>query len=156
MIADAPMLLLPGDSSALQQLVPGKYNALIKHHSKRRKAFNDACPECRCLNYIPDGKYGWLIYPVKDYPDNGSLYQFNLNLNIQHAGCKNAPGNRSNTSTPGFIIITKLFLNNVSVFSKPPVAELIFSLFCNEFFSGEIGYVTDVNHVPGQRIMLYQ
>jgi len=155
MIAVEPMLLRHVHYPETKQFVPRNEAVQKNHHSKRLKSFNGAGRECQCLHYISDGKKsGWLIYPVNDYPDTGSLFQFNLNLNIQHAGCKHAPGNRSNTSMPGFIIITKLFLNNVSVFSKPRVAGLIFSLFCKELFSRETGYVADVNHVPGQKIFL--
>lgn len=150
--------------------------ALIKNSSIRLNSFNDTCSEYLRFYYILDGKFDWVInnenhtlyptdlaiilpgqelYAEKGYLEIGSLYWLNLHLNIQNSESKLSLGKWSNISSPEFTSIKKiLFLNNMPVVSRLQDAGSIFSLLRNELFNQEIGYVTRVNHLLDELLIL--
>ena len=163
-------------SPELQKFVHINEFALKKNNSISLNSFNDACSEYLRFYYILDGKFDWVInnenytlYPTdlamilpgqelcaeKGYLDVGSLYWLKLHLNIQNPASKNSLGKWSNISSPEFISIKKiLFLNNTPVLSRLQDAGTIFSLIRNELFSQEIGYVTRVNQLLDELLIL--
>ena len=169
-------LLRQENSPELQQFVHINEFALKKNNSIRLNSFNDACSECLRFYYILDGKFDWVIngesytlyptdlaiilpgqelYAEKGYLEIGSLYWLNLHLNIQNTESKNSLGKWSNISSPEFISIKKiLFLNSVPVVSRLQDAGSIFSQLRNELFNQEIGYVTRVNHLLDELLIL--
>jgi len=169
-------LLRHGYSPELQKFVHINEFALKKNNSISLNSFNDACSEYLRFYYILDGKFDWVInsvnytlyptdlamilpgqelYAEKGYLDIGSLYWLNLHLNIQNAESKNSLGKWSNISSPEFISIKKiLFLNNAPVLSRLQDAGTIFSLVRNELFCQEIGYVTRVNQLLDELLIL--
>jgi AraC-like DNA-binding protein len=69
-------------------------------------------------------------------------------LDIKDPGSKNVLHKWSNITSPELISIKKiLFLNSVPVVSRLKDAGSTFSQLRNELFSQEIGYVTRVNHL---------
>ena len=150
--------------------------ALKKNNSIRLNSFDEVCSECLRFYYIVDGKFDWVVngkrftlypgdlamilpaqelYAEKGYLEIGSLYWLKLHLNIQNSGTSNYPGKQSNISKAEFITIKKiLFLNNVPVLSRLQEAGSIFSLLRSELFSQEIGYVTRVNHLLDELLIL--
>jgi AraC-like DNA-binding protein len=150
--------------------------ALIKNSSIRLNSFNDICSKYLRLYYILDGKFDWVInnenhtlFPSdlaivlpgqaicaeKGYLEIGSLYWLNLRLDIQNSAIKSPLGKWSNISSPELIAIKKiLFLNNMPVVSKLQDAGSIFTLLRNELFNQEIGYVTRVNHLLDELLIL--
>lgn len=169
-------LLRQGNSPELQQFAHINEFTLKKNSSIRLNSFNTGCSECLRLYYIVDGKFDWVInnenytlyptdlaiilpgqelYAEKGYLEIGSLYWINLHLNIQNPGSKNAIRKWSNISPSEFISITKiLFLNNVPIVSRLQEAGSIFSLLRNELFSQEIGYVTRINHLLDELLIV--
>jgi AraC-like DNA-binding protein len=164
------------DSRELQKFVHINEFALKKNNSISLNSFNDPCSEYLRFYYIVDGKFDWVInrdnytlYPTdlamilpgqdlfadKGYLDIGSLYWLNLRINIQSAGSKNSLGKWSNISTSEFVSIKKiLFCNHAPVLSRLPDAGSIFSRIRNELFSQEIGYVTRVNQLIDELLIL--
>jgi AraC-like DNA-binding protein len=164
------------DSRELQKFVHINEFALKKNNSISLNSFNDPCSEYLRFYYIVDGKFDWVVnrdnytlYPTdlamilpgqdlfadKGYLDIGSLYWLNLRINIQKAGSKNSLGKWSNISTSEFVSIKKiLFCNHAPVLSRLPDAGAIFSRIRNELFSQEIGYVTRVNQLIDELLIL--
>jgi len=150
--------------------------AFKKNSSIRLNSFNDTCSEYLRFYYIVDGKFDWVInnenhtlypadlaiilpgqelYAEKGFLEIGSLYWLNLHLNIQNSESKNSLGKWSNISSPELISIKKiLFLNTMSVVSGLQDAGSIFPLLRNELFNQEIGYVTRVNHLLDELLIL--
>jgi len=169
-------LLRHENSCELQKFVHINEFALKKNNSISLNSFNEPCSEYLRFYYIVDGKFDWVInkdnytlYPTdlamilpgqdlfaeKGYLDIGSLYWLNLRINIQNAGSKNTLGKWSNISTSEFVSIKKiLFYNNAPVLSRLPDAGSIFSRIRNELFSQEIGYVTRVNQLIDELLIL--
>jgi len=169
-------LLRHENSCELQKFVHINEFALKKNNSISLNSFNDPCSEYLRFYYIVDGKFDWVInkdnytlYPTdlamilpgqdlfaeKGYLDIGSLYWLNLRINIQNAGSKNTLGKWSNISTSEFVSIKKiLFYNNTPVLSRLPDAGSIFSRIRSELFSQEIGYVTRVNQLIDELLIL--
>jgi AraC-like DNA-binding protein len=169
-------LLRHENSPELQQFQHINEFALKKNNSIRLNSFNDACPECLRLYYILDGKFDWVInsenytlypadlaiilpgqelYAEKGYLEIGSLYWLNLHVNIQNSESKNSLGKWSNISTQEFISMKKiLFLNNRPVLSRLQDSGSIFPLVRDELFRQEIGYVTRVNHLLDELLIL--
>lgn len=169
-------LLRQENSPELQKFVHINEFALKKNNSIRLNSFNDACSECLRFYYILDGKFDWRInnenytlYPTdlaiilpgqelyadKGYLEIGSLYWLNLHLNIQNPRSKKFPGHWGNPSSPEFNSIKKIiFLNHVPVLSILQEAGSIFSHLRNELFSQEIGYITRVNHLLDELLIL--
>jgi AraC-like DNA-binding protein len=169
-------LLQNENSPELQQFVQIDEFALKKNSSIRLNSFNETCSECLRFYYVLDGKFDWVInsenytlYPTdlaiilpgqelrpeKGYLEIGTLYWLNLNLHIQKAGGNSSPGKWSNISPQEFISIRKiLFLNNVPVVSRLQDAGSLFSLLRNELFNQQIGYVTRVNHLLDEVLIL--
>jgi AraC-like DNA-binding protein len=150
--------------------------AFKKNSSIRLNSFNDTCSEYLRFYFIVDGKFDWVInnenhalypadlaiilpgqelYAEKGFLEIGSLYWLNLHLNMQNSETKNPFGKWSNISSPELISIKKiLFLNNMSVVSGLQDAGSIFPLLRNELFNQEIGYVTRVNHLLDELLIL--
>jgi AraC-like DNA-binding protein len=150
--------------------------ALKKNSSIRLNSFNNTCSEHLRFYYIIDGKFDWVInnenhtlfptdlaivlpgqelYAEKGYLEIGSLYWLNLDLSVQNSEGKNSNGKWSNVSSPEFTSIRKiLFLNHVPVVSRLQDAGSVFSLLRNELFNQEIGYVTRVNHLLDELLIL--
>ena len=150
--------------------------ALKKNSSIRLNSFNDTCSEYLRFYYIVDGKFDWIInneyhtlypadlaiilpgqelYAEKGFLEIGSLYWLNLHLNMQNSETKNSLGKWSNISSPELISIKKiLFLNKMPVVSGLQDAGSIFPLLRNELFNQEIGYVTRVNHLLDELLIL--
>jgi len=169
-------LLRHENSPELQQFQHINEFTLKKNNSITLNSFDDACSEHFRFYYIVDGKFDWVVngknytlypddlamilpgqelYAEKGYLEIGSLYWLKLDLNIQNSGTKNSFGKQSNISPPEFITIKKiLFLNNVPVLSRLQEAGSIFSLLRSELFSQEIGYVTRVNHLLDELLIL--
>lgn len=163
-------------SRELQNFVHINEFALKKNNSISLNSFNDACSEYLRFYYILDGKFDWVINNVnytlfptdlamilpgqelhaeKGYLDVGSLYWLKLQFNIQNSGSKNSLGKWSNISSPECISIKKiLFINNAPVISRLQDAGTIFSLVRKELFSQEIGYVTRVNQLLDELLIL--
>ena len=162
-------LLEQENSPELRPFVHINEFALKKNNSIRLNSFNNVSSECLRLYYILEGKFDWVIngeyytlYPTdlaiilpgqelhaeKGYLEIGSLYWLNLHLNIKEPGGKNDLRKWSNITSPELISIKKiLFLNSVPIVSRLKDAGSIFSQLRNELFSQEIGYVTRVNHL---------
>ena len=169
-------LLEQENSPELRQFVHINEFALKKNNSIRLNSFNNVCSVCLRFYYILDGKFDWVIngeyytlyptdlaiilpgqelYAEKGYLEIGSLYWLNLHLNIQNPGSKNALRKWSNITSPEFISIKKiLFLNSVPVVSRLKDAGSIFSQLRNELFNQEIGYVTQVNHLLDELLIM--
>jgi len=169
-------LLQKENSTELQLFEHINEFAFKKNNSIRLNSFNENCSDCLRLYYIIEGKFDWKInrenytlYPndlviilpgqeliaEKGYLEIGSLYWLKIYLNIQHNGNKNALGIWSSISAPEYISIKKIiFLNNVPVLSRLTDAASIFSQLRNEIFGQEIGYVTRVNQLLDELIIL--
>lgn len=150
--------------------------ALKKNISIKLNSFKDTCSECLRIYYILDGKFDWVIngenntlYPndlimilpgqelfaEKGHLEIGSFYWLKLNLNLQNPAGKNTFGLWSNISASEFISIRKvLFLNNSPVLSRFQEAGTTFSQLRNEIFNQEIGYVTRVNQILDELLIL--
>ena len=168
--------LLQENSPELRQFVHINEFALKKNNSIRLNSFNSACSVCLRFYYILDGKYNWVIngenytlyptdlaiilpgqelYAEKGYLEIGSLYWLNLHINFQNPGNKSSIGKWSNITSQEFNSIKKnLFLNSVPVVSRLKDAGSIFSELRNELFSQEIGYVTQVNHLLDELLIM--
>ena len=164
------------DSRELQKFVHIEEFALKKNNSISLNSFNDPCSGYLRFYYVLDGKFDWVVnnenytlyptdlamilpgqelYAEKGYLDIGSLYWLNLRVNIQNAGSKKSIGKWSNISPTEFISIKKiLFCNHAPVLSRLPDAGSIFSRIRNELFSQEIGYVTRVNQLLDELLIL--
>jgi AraC-like DNA-binding protein len=168
--------LLQENSPELRQFVHINEFALKKNNSIRLNSFNNACSVCLRFYYILDGKFDWVIngeyytlypsdlaiilpgqelYAEKGYLEIGSFYSLNLHLTIQNPGDKNALRKWSNITSLEFISIKKnLFLNSAPVVSRLKDAGSIFSQLRNELFNQEIGYVTQVNHLLDELLIM--
>ena len=162
-------LLEQENSPELRPFVHINEFALKKNNSIRLNSFNNVSSECLRLYYILEGKFDWVIngeyytlyptdlaiilpgqelYAERGYLEIGSLYWLNLHLNIKDPESKNVLRKWSNITSPELISIKKiLFLNSVPIVSRLKDAGSIFSQLRNELFSQEIGYVTRVNHL---------
>jgi AraC-like DNA-binding protein len=131
---------------------------------------------CLRFYYILEGKFEWVIngenytlyptdlaiilpgqelYAQKGYLEIGSLYWLNLHLDIQNTASKNTLHKWSNITSLEFISIKKnLFVNCVPVISRLKEAGSIFSQLRNELFNQEIGYVTQVNHLLDELLIM--
>jgi AraC-like DNA-binding protein len=169
-------LLRQENSPELQQFAHINEFALKKNNSIKLNSFKTACSECLRLYYILDGKFDWVInnenytlypndlaiilpgqelYAEKGYLEIGSLYWLNIHLDIQDIGSKNSVRKWCNISPQEFISIKKiLFFNNVPVVARLQDAGSIFSFLRNELFNQEIGYVTRVNHLLDELLIL--
>jgi AraC-like DNA-binding protein len=169
-------ILRQENSPELQQFVHISEFALKKNNSIRLNSFNNTGSECLRLFYILDGKFDWVInnesytlyptdlaiilpgqelYAEKGYLEIGSLYWLNLHLNIQNPASKNSLRKWSDITPLEFISIKKiLFFNNVPVVSRLQDIGSVFSQLRNELFSQEIGYVTRVNHLLDELLIL--
>lgn len=169
-------LLRQESSSELRQFAHINEFALKKNNSIRLNTFNNASSQYLCFYYILDGKFDWVIngeshtlyptdlaiilpgeelYAEKGYLEIGSIYWLNLHLNIQKPGNKNSAGKWSNLSISEFISISKiLFQNRTPVISRLQEAGNIFSQIRNELFNQEIGYVTRVNQLLDELLIL--
>ena len=168
--------LLHENSPELRQFVHINEFAFKKNNSIRLNSFNNICSVCLRFFYILDGKFDWVIngenytlyptdlaiilpaqelYAEKGYLEIGSLYWLNLHINFQNPGSKSSIGKWSNITPQEFISIKKnLFLNSVPVVSRLKDAGSIFSQLRNELFSQEIGYVTQVNHLLDELLIM--
>jgi len=162
-------LLEQENSPELRPFVHINEFALKKNNSIRLNSFNNVSSECLRLYYILEGKFDWVIngeyytlfptdlaiilpgqelYAEKGYLEIGSLYWLNLHINVKDPERKNDPRQWTNITSPELISIKKiLFLNSVPVVSRLKDAGSTFSQLRNELFSQEIGYVTRVNHL---------
>jgi AraC-like DNA-binding protein len=169
-------LLQQGDSPELRQFAQINEFALKKNNSIRLNSFNDPCSQFLRFYYIHDGKFDWVInkgnytlyptdlaiilpgqelYAKKGYLEIGSLYWLNLHLQTPNAGAPNSLRKWSSISSPEFLYIKKiLLLSNVPVISRLQEAGSIFSLLRNELFGQQIGYVTRVNHLLDELLIL--
>ncbi|MGZ5222391.1 MAG: AraC family transcriptional regulator, partial [Chitinophagaceae bacterium] len=163
-------------SPELRQFAHINEFALKKNNSIRLNSFNNVCSVCLRFYYILDGKFDWVIngenytlyptdlaiilpgqelYAEKGYLEIGSLYWLNLHINFQNQGSKSSNGKWSNITSQEFISIKKnLFLNSVPVVSRLKDAGSIFTQLRNELFSQEIGYVTQVNHLLDELLIM--
>ena len=168
--------LLQENSPELRQFVHINEFALKKNNSIRLNSFNNVCSVCLRFYYILEGKFEWVIngeyytlyptdlaiilpgqelYAQKGYLEIGSLYWLNLHLDIQNTGSKNALHKWSSITSLEFISIKKnLFVNSVPVISRLKDAGSIFSQLRNELFNQEIGYVTQVNHLLDELLII--
>ena len=168
--------LLQENSPELRQFVHINEFALKKNNSIRLNSFDNACSVCLRFYYILDGKFDWVIngeyytlyptdlaiilpgqelYAEKGYLEIGSFYSLNLHLNIQDAGNKNTVRKWSNITSLEFNSIKKnIFLNTAPVVSRLKDAGSIFSQLRNELFNQEIGYVTQVNHLLDELLIM--
>jgi len=169
-------LLEQENSPELRPFVHINEFALKKNNSIRLNSFNNVSSQCLRLYYIQEGKFDWVIngacytlyptdlaiilpgqelYAEKGYLEIGSLYWLNLHLNIKDPERKNALRKWSNITSPELISIKKiLVLNNVPVVSRLKDAGSIFSQLRNELFNQEIGYVTRVNHLLDELLIM--
>lgn len=167
-------LLRHEDSPELFQFGQINEFALIKNSSIRLNSFNDTCSEYLRFYYILDGKFDWVInnenhtlfptdlaiilpgqelYAEKGFLEIGSLYW--LNLHLQNSENKNFLGKWSNISSAELLSIKKiLFQNNTPVVSRLLEAGSVFSQLRNELFNQEIGYVTRINHLLDELLIL--
>ena len=164
------------NSPELRPFVHVNEFALKKNNSIRLNSFNNVSSLCLRFYYILEGKFDWIIngechtlyptdlaiilpgqelYAEKGYLEIGSLYWLSLHLNIKDPESKNALHKWSTITSPELISIKKiLFLNNVPVVSRSKDAGSIFSQLRNELFSQEIGYVTRVNHLLDELLIM--
>lgn len=169
-------ILRQENSSELSPFVHIIEFALKKNNSIRLNTFNNACSQYLRFYYILDGKFDWVInrenytlyptdlaiilpgeelYAEKGYLEIGSIYWLDLHIDIQSSGNKNSAGKWSNLSPTEFISISKIVSQNrVPVISRLPEAGIIFSQIRNELFSQEIGYVTRVNQLLDELLIL--
>ncbi|RYY29753.1 MAG: AraC family transcriptional regulator [Chitinophagaceae bacterium] len=169
-------LLRNENSSELQKFEHIEEFSLKKNTSISLNSFNDPCSEFLRFYYVLDGKFDWVIndehytlYPgdlamilpgqelhaEKGYLDIGSLYWVKLRIEIPNTKGKNSIGRWSNISSTEFISIKKiLFSNSAPVLSRLPDAGSVFSRMRNELFSQEIGYVTRVNQLLDELLIL--
>jgi len=169
-------VLRHGSSIELQKFVHINEFALKKNNSITLNSFPDPCSEYLRFYYILDGKFDWVInnknytlyptdlaiilpgqelYAEKGYLEIGSLYWLNLHLNIQNTANKNSLGKWSSISWPELSSIRKiLFLNNPPVLSRSQDAGSIFSDIRTELFTQEIGFITRVNHLLDELLIL--
>jgi AraC-like DNA-binding protein len=164
------------NSRELQEFVHIEEFALKKNSSISLNSFNEPSSQYLRFYYILDGKFDWVIngehyilYPgdlamilpgqelfaEKGYLDIGSLYWLNLSIQVQNTGNKSSIGKWSSISSSEFNSIKKiLFSNSPRVISRLPDAGTIFSTLRNEIFSQEIGYVTRVNQLLDELLIL--
>ena len=168
--------LLQENSPELRQFVHINEFALKKNNSIRLNSFNNVCSVCLRFYYILEGKFHWAIngeyytlyptdlaiilpgqelYAEKGYLEIGSFYSLNLHIDIQNPPNKTAPRKWSNINSLEFISIKKnFFLNSAPVVSRLKDAGSIFSQLRNELFNQEIGYVTQVNHLLDELLIM--
>jgi len=150
--------------------------ALKKNNSISLNSFNDPLSQCLRFFYIQDGKFEWLInkencslyptdlamvlpgqelYAKKGYLEIGSLYWLSLNLPAPNAAGIKSLRKWSSISSSEFAYINKiLFLNHAPVISRLQEAGLVLSSLRNELFGQQIGYVTRVNHLLDELLIL--
>lgn len=169
-------VLRHGGARELQQFVHIDEFALKKNNAISLNSFNNPCSDYLRFFYILDGKFDWVIddqnhtlyptdlamilpgqelYAQKGYLDIGSLYWLNLRVNIQNNQGQYLIGNWSNISAQESVSVRKLlFCHHAPVISRVPDAGTIFSRLRTELFSQEIGYVTRVNHLLDELLIL--
>jgi AraC-like DNA-binding protein len=168
--------LRQGNSPELQHFSHISEFALKKNMSIRLNSFDDPCSDCLRFYFIMDGKFDWVIngvnqslYPgdfaiilqgqelfaEKGYLDIGTLFWLKLNFDIKETGNKNYTVNWSNISQIDFIAIRKiLFLNTMPVVSRFLEAGNILQMLHTELSGQEIGYITRVNHLLDDLLIL--
>ena len=164
------------NSNELRQFVHINEFALKKNNSIRLNTFNNASSQYLRFYFILDGKFDWVInkqsftlypsdlaiilpgvelYAEKGYLEIGSIYWLNLHLNTQKTTNNNTAGKWSNLSPMEYFSIRKiLFQNDTPVISRLQEAGNIFSELRNEVFGQEIGYVTRVNQLLDELLIL--
>jgi AraC-like DNA-binding protein len=169
-------LLQQDNSPELKPFVQINEFAQKKNNSIQLNSFNDPCSKCLRFYFILDGKFDWVInkenytlyptdlaiilpgqelYAKNGYLEIGSLFWLNLHLPFAPSKNTNSLGKWSSISASEFIYINKiLFLNNVPVISRLQDAGAVFFQLRNELFSQQIGYVTRVNHLLDELLIL--
>jgi AraC-like DNA-binding protein len=147
-----------------------------KVSSIRLDSFSDATLPCLRFYFITEGKFDWLIqnkrytlYPSdlaiilpgqtlcaeKGYLEIGSLYWLHLTLPGQDSGKKKTAKKWSSISPEELVSIRQIFfLNPVPVLSRMQEAGTIFTQIRTELINQEIGYVTRVNQLLDQLLIL--
>jgi len=169
-------LLRQDHSPELEPFVHIHEFAQKKNNSIRLNSFNEPNSECLRFYYILDGKFDWVInneqytlYPTdmaiilpgqtlcaeKGYLEIGSLFWLHLGLPVQEPGSKYSIGKWSNISPQELLSVRKiLFLNSMPVLSRVPDVGSVLSLLRSELQNQEIGYVTMVNRLLDELLIL--
>jgi AraC-like DNA-binding protein len=169
-------LLRNDHSPELEHFVHIHEFAQKKNNSINLNSFTDACSNYLRIYYILDGKFDWIInnksytlYPndlgvilpgqylcaEKGYLDIGSLYWLHLQLPLPEKGNMHSLGAWSHISAQELMAVRKiLFQDSIPVLSRVPDAGSIFSSLRNELFNQEIGYVTRVNQLLDELLIL--
>ena len=170
------LLLQQECSKELEQFAHIVEFAQKKNTSILLKSFSEECSEYLRFYYILEGKFDWIInnknytlFPddlaiilpgqtlsaEKGYLEIGSLYWLHLRLPAQETGSKHPFGKWSNISSQEFVSVRKIFfLNTTPVLSRVMDAGAVFSAIRTELLNQEIGYVTRVNHLLDELLIL--
>lgn len=147
-----------------------------KNNSINLNSFSSTCSNNLRIYCILEGKFDWVInnklytlYPndvavvlpgqqlcaEKGYLDIGALYWLHLQISLPDKTCKYSLGKWSNISSQEMVSIRKiLFTDATPVLSRVPDAGSIFTAMRDELFNQEIGYVTRVNHLLDELLIL--
>lgn len=169
-------LLRQGESPELKPFAQISEFALKKNNSISLNSFDDLKSHGLRLYYINEGKFDWVVngesytlYPsdlaivlpgqqlcaTRGYLEIGSLYWLDLHLNLNNPGNANSLKKWSSISSPEFLYIRKMLrLNSAPVMSRTQEVGSIFSLLRNELFGQQIGYITRVNHLLDELLIL--
>ncbi|WP_127124575.1 helix-turn-helix transcriptional regulator [Pseudoflavitalea rhizosphaerae] len=147
-----------------------------KNNSINLSAFTDVCSNHLRIYFILEGKFDWVIneklytlYPhdlgvilpghrlcaEKGYLDIGSLYWLHLQFPLPEKNNRRSPGGWSHISPQELISVRQmLFMGPTPVLSRVPEAGPIFTCLRNELFNQEIGYITRVNQLLDELLIL--
>jgi AraC-like DNA-binding protein len=169
-------LLQNNHSPELKQFAHIDEFAQKKNNSINLNSFTNARSNHLRVYYILEGKFDWIIndklytlYPndlgiilpgqqlsaEKGYLDIGSLYWLHLQIPVQKKTNKYSLGAWSHISPQELVPVRKiLFLNAIPVLSRVPDAGSLFTSLRNELFAQEIGYITRVNQLLDELLIL--
>jgi AraC-like DNA-binding protein len=169
-------LLRKENSPELQSFAHIDEFALKKNNSIKLNSFNEARSQHLRLYYIVDGKFDWLInnerhslYPSdlaiilpsqellaqKGYLEIGALYCLTLQFPIHETIDRKNAQPWTTISPQELVSIKKVLLqNHTPVISRLPEAGAIFPLLREELFSQEVGYLTRVNQLLDELLII--
>lgn len=169
-------LLRNDHSPELEHFVHILEFAQKKNSSIHLNSFTDATSSYLRIYYILEGRFDWVIneklytlYPndlgvilpghqlcaEKGYLDIGALYWLHLQLPMPERTNISSSGGWSQISAQELVSVKKmLFQDSTPVLSSVPDAGTIFNSLRNELFNQEIGYVTRVNQLLDELLIL--
>jgi AraC-like DNA-binding protein len=169
-------LLRKENSPELQSFTHIEEFALKKNNSIRLNSFNEAYSQHLRFYYIVDGKFDWLIndetytlYPTdlavilpsqelqaqKGYLEIGALYCLTLHFQVHDIVDRKQTQSWSTISPQELVSIKKSLLqNHTPVISRLSEAGVIFPLLRNELCNQEVGYLTRVNQLLDELLII--